>query len=530
FVYTPNANYNGTDSFTYTLSDGAGGSDTATVSLTIAAVNDAPDAVNDNGGSTAYETPRSISLASLLGNDTDIDGGALSVVSVQNAVNGSVAIVGGNAVFTPTAGYSGAASFTYTVSDGAGGTDTATVALTVSPPVSGDDDLFFSTLADELFDGAAGNDTVSYRNIAIVNGQGVTMRLRDNTPLNTGPAGIDTFISIENMNGSLGNDVLYGDSKINVLRGDSGNDRLFGGAGNDQLFGDDGDDFVDGGLGDDILSGGLGIDTLDYQTMTVGVTVSLANSGVQNTGGAGLDRVSGFENLRGSRANDVLTGNAGNNVIGGQTGNDRIIGGAGNDQLSGDSGDDIIDGGLGDDVMAGGTGIDTLDYSSMTTGVTVSLAITQLQNTGGAGTDRVSGFENLRGSRVNDVLTGDGNANVISGQTGNDIIYGGAGDDQLFGDAGDDILFGGAGRDVLAGGVDADTFVFTSLDNDLVKFDAADVINVSAFAGANVAINNVYGRWFVTFDTDNDGLFDNGGFEVQGAGFDASKLDFAPLI
>ena len=67
----------------------------------------------------------------LLGNDTDVDGNPLTISSVQGAVNGSVALVGGNVVFTPTPGYNGPASFTYTISDGAGGSDTATVTLNV---------------------------------------------------------------------------------------------------------------------------------------------------------------------------------------------------------------------------------------------------------------------------------------------------------------------------------------------------------------------------------------------------------------
>jgi VCBS repeat-containing protein len=67
--YTPNANFHGTDRFTYTLSDGAGGSDTATVTVTVTPVNDAPDAVNDSA-STAEDTPVTIPV---LANDSDID-------------------------------------------------------------------------------------------------------------------------------------------------------------------------------------------------------------------------------------------------------------------------------------------------------------------------------------------------------------------------------------------------------------------------------------------------------------------------
>ncbi len=69
-TYTPAANYTGADSFSYTIGDGQGGSATATVSVTVSAVNDAPVAVND-AATTAEETAVSIAV---LANDTDADG------------------------------------------------------------------------------------------------------------------------------------------------------------------------------------------------------------------------------------------------------------------------------------------------------------------------------------------------------------------------------------------------------------------------------------------------------------------------
>jgi len=131
-VFTPTANYNGPASFTYTVSDGQGGTSTATVNLTVTGVNDPPVAAND-AATTAEDTPVTLSAATLLANDTDADGNPLTITSVQAAVNGTVAIVAGNVVFTPAANYNGPASFTYTVSDGQGGTSTATVNLTVTP-------------------------------------------------------------------------------------------------------------------------------------------------------------------------------------------------------------------------------------------------------------------------------------------------------------------------------------------------------------------------------------------------------------
>ena len=140
-VFTPAANYSGPASFTYTISDGNGGTSTATVNVTVNPVNDAPVA-NTDAVSTDEDAAVTIPVGTLLANDTDIDGGALTVTSVQDATNGTVSLVGGNVVFTPAANYSGPASFTYTVSDGNGGSSTATVNVTVNPvndtPVASD--------------------------------------------------------------------------------------------------------------------------------------------------------------------------------------------------------------------------------------------------------------------------------------------------------------------------------------------------------------------------------------------------------
>ncbi|CAN0588029.1 unnamed protein product, partial [Ectocarpus sp. 12 AP-2014] len=131
FSYTPDANFNGTDSFVYAVSDGNGSEDSATVEITVNAVNDAPVAVDDDGLSTAFGAALLISTADLLANDTDVDGDTLVVTGVGGATGGTVALVGGTITFTPTAGFSGPASFDYDISDGNGGTDTATVSVSV---------------------------------------------------------------------------------------------------------------------------------------------------------------------------------------------------------------------------------------------------------------------------------------------------------------------------------------------------------------------------------------------------------------
>src|SRR5262249_40134022 len=136
------------------------------------------------------------------------------------------------------------------------------------------------------------------------------------------------------------------------------------------------------------------------------------------TGGAGTDTISGFEDLIGSTYDDTLTGDSGNNIIEGLSG---------------------------DDTMSGGSGTDAANYVHAAAGVTVDLSNTSSQNTVGAGTDTISGFENLIGSFYDDTLTGDSGANVIFGSAGDDTIVGGTGNDTLDGGWGTDtVSFAGA--------------------------------------------------------------------------------------
>jgi subtilisin family serine protease len=131
--YAPDPNYHGADSFTYVVSDGAGGSDTGAVSVTVTSVNDPPVAVNDSA-TTGQGQAVTITV---LANDTDVDGQALSIGSVSDPPHGSaVANANGTITYTPDAGYSGPDAFGYTASDGSATSNVATVSITVSatPP------------------------------------------------------------------------------------------------------------------------------------------------------------------------------------------------------------------------------------------------------------------------------------------------------------------------------------------------------------------------------------------------------------
>ncbi len=133
-TYTPAANYNGPDSFTFRVNDGVADSNLATVSLTVTPVNDAPT-VNDDSVSAVEDTPKPIALVA-----SDIDGDTLSYIIVGNPAHGGLSGTGANRTYTPNANYNGPDSFTFRVNDGTVNSNLATVTIAVAavndPPVA----------------------------------------------------------------------------------------------------------------------------------------------------------------------------------------------------------------------------------------------------------------------------------------------------------------------------------------------------------------------------------------------------------
>lgn len=329
-----------------------------------------------------------------------------------------------------------------------------------------------------------------------------------------GTEGADT------LTGGADNDVLYGFGGNDTLRGGAGDDVLAGHAGNDILQGGDGDDYLLGGAGADTLDGGAGQDWAAYEDATAGVTVDLNLAAAQNTGGGGTDKLISIENLYGSAYNDTLTGDAHNNVISGGAGDDRLNGGLGDDTLQGGAGADTLDGGdgddwlvggAGDDVIKGGAGWDWSSYEGANAGVTVDLTKTTAQNTGGAGTDTLTGVEHLYGSAYNDILTGDAKGN---------FLYGGDGDDKLSGGAGDDHLSGGTGVNVIDGGDGWDTIDYAFSDVGVtINLSGAPAPQISIPDGVDTivsveaAMGSAYKDYIVGNDAENY-LFGDAGDDV----------------
>jgi Tfp pilus tip-associated adhesin PilY1 len=124
-TYTPNANFNGADSFTFTVSDGTVTSAPQTASITVTAVNDPPATANQ-ALTTSEDTPLAIVLAGF-----DADGDALTFTVVGAPASGALTGSGANLTYTPDGDFNGADSFTFTVSDGVVTTAPATVSITV---------------------------------------------------------------------------------------------------------------------------------------------------------------------------------------------------------------------------------------------------------------------------------------------------------------------------------------------------------------------------------------------------------------
>ncbi|MBC8432063.1 MAG: tandem-95 repeat protein, partial [Desulfobacterales bacterium] len=171
-TYIPNADYYGSDSFTFKANDGKDDSGPTTVSITVHPVNDPPVAVDDT---VTTDEDLTVTTGNVLSNDTDVDGDTLTVSSFTQPANGAV-VNNGNGTFsyTPNSNFNGTDSFYYTLNDGKGGTDTAIIVITIKAvndaPIANDqsitlneDDSLAITLTGADIDG----DSLIYQIIGV---------------------------------------------------------------------------------------------------------------------------------------------------------------------------------------------------------------------------------------------------------------------------------------------------------------------------------------------------------------------------
>ncbi len=367
-VFTPASNYNGAASFTYTITDGKGGTATATVNLQVTPVNDAPVAVNDTA-LMAQNGTLTIPVSTLLANDSDPEGYALTVTSVQEAVNGTVSLSGSHVIFTPTTGFEGVARFTYTVSDQEGLTSKATVNVTV---------------------GSASTPSVvvSKSLIAMAHGTGGTS------------VKFPIITKLVDTDGSESLSIKVS----NVPTGVSFNAGTNLGGGVWQ--------FTEADLPNLTLNL-PGSYTTNATHLTVQVTSTEINGGATASVSSVVTLKAGYTTVditttehgsyTGSSANEYIQGGSGNNTINGSNGNNIINGGAGDDNLSAGNGSDVINGGSGNDTINAGSGSDRISGGSGNdllkggdAGETfVDVFVWSLGDQGAAGTPAVDTIQNF---------------------------------------------------------------------------------------------------------------------------------------
>ena len=470
------------------------------------------------------------------GNDT-LDYSTLgSGTAVSLILNGAsqvnVAVTGsGNDIVSDienVIGTAGADSLTGDAADnaltGGAGNDTLDGRDGVDALDGGDgDDTFLASNGSDDIDGGAGADVVDYSALTGVTGVTIVLNGAGSATAFVAGSSNDTLTNIEDIVGSVGVDLLTGDSAANVLEGSLGNDILKGGAGNDTLDGGAGDDTLTGGDGVDGVSGGAGadlliagkgtdtfdggtdVDTLDYSLHTTASAITVILNGATAATvftGSDNDLVMNVENIIGTTGADTLTGDAANNALTGGADGDRLTGGAGDDVLAGGTGDDILSGGTGDDTVDGGdgsdlliggegadtfdggNGVDTLNYSLHSGATSINVTLTDSLSAdiivGGSANDSVSNVENIVGSSGADIIAGDANDNRLAGSVGNDQLTGAAGNDTLEGDTGNDTLDGGEGDDTLTGDSGFDSLAGGAGDDNLDGGEHDDTLSGGA--------------------------------------------------
>ena len=355
------------------------------------------------------------------------------------------------------------------------------------------------------------------------------------------PVDVSTF---ENILGSMHNDRLTGDHRVNVLTGGAGDDHLRGGGEADTLIGGPGADTLDGGSSlaegaatpNDSTDDVQHVDVASYARAMAGVTVNLA-TGRGTAGDAEGDRLVNIEKVMGSDHDDTF-------IAGPKPDN---IDGAGNPAMMPEG--DTVSYELSDEAV-------TIDLGATTNsrpGDATNTAVPGLQGTQGdpdsyAAGDILLNIENVIGSPqddniigtttgANSLMGGDGD-DTMAGLAGNDTLMGGDGNDMLGAvdpdgtgaetapdESGNDKLMGGAGRDTLDGGAGSDTLIGGAGDDEMT---GGEVDTDAATGGTGHDI-------FVFSPEDGDGDDIINGFtaaqdKIDLSAFGLDAEDLVPLI
>lgn len=341
------------------------------------------------------------------------------------------------------------------------------------------DNWFMGSRGNDTLDGGAGDDTVDFTNISgSYLGAGYDSMWPSYIHVNLTTGRLDTLFmftsggilplycttelrSIENVVGTLFDDVFTGNAQDNRLYGGSGNDRFYGSGGND------------------LLEGGSGMDIADYSALGTGFRI-FANLRAGWIGkpyffAQSLDTVVSIENVVGSNEGDAFIGNDADNCLYGGLGNDRFFGSGGNDLLDGGAGTDAAD--YSDSGLAGGI------IADLSTGYVDKFLVA-----GGPSSSRdtLVGIEDVVGTAAADVLFGSAANNNLSGGGGNDRLHGSGGNDQLDGGA----------------GIDTADYRFISIGGS-VNADLGRRTAVKVFAGTNVGMAGTTGRYIRIYHNDS---------------------------
>jgi Ca2+-binding RTX toxin-like protein len=603
-VYAPNLNANGADEFTYIIQDTDGEQSTATARLTITSVNDDPTANAD----TLILAESEIFEIDALVNDFDVDGDHLEIISVTDGTKGTVTTSGDVVTYTRTPGQVGKDSFTYTISDGNGGTSTADITFEIDSDSDGITDEI-DGLSQDQSNNPDNDDFADTRIGGTTSGSIITradqtilvteLTNPDGVRLSTGETGtspaefsVCSGAATISLVASSALDVTCSSAKVKTTKGTAdvefnkdGQTRASANipAGNGLFY--DPVSFTISGLEDNIDTIDVTIDNQVIQ-VSAGQTIFVNNAPVANNDEYELDEdtnlmVSAFDgvlyndsdtedtllqvalstvtlpqhgillinadgsfeyepdtnffgtdsftyratdgelqsneatvtltinqidepippadlfcddmtideliasgsynvidnrdghlgkNVRGTNGNDLILlsdegdkanarngndcviGGQGDDNIQGNRGDDQIFGQGGNNRIHGNQGNDYISAGDGNNKIWGGQGADTIIAGNGNNQIHGNQADDTI--TSRSGDDKIwggQGADNINAGDGNNRIHGNQAGDAITSGEGNDWIHAGAGDDVVDAGAGNDKLFGAQGRDQLFG-------------------------------------------------------------------------------